>query len=1151
MKKNSNKKISLLLVSVLLFFSGAASLIYEVIWTRILHYVFGNTEMAAATVLATFMGGLALGGDIGGKFTAKLKKPLLAYGILELTIALYGLFFTGFLYKLDFIYSFVSSSASTFTLTTIRFLFGVIFMIVPTVAMGATLPVLIQGTVERDKSGFGMAILYFVNTLGAVVGTFISGFALIPKYGLDISIYIAATMGILVFLSVLIVQFKNNNDAKTDTSDNNSDSDKNEPQTNILTDSALKYGSYAVYFAAFSAGFISLANEVLWFRVLGILMDGTIYGFSALLTAFLSGIAAGSLWISRKLDKTSDLWSFYVKLQIGALFGALFFMIFIPFVPFLVSGYLYGTPKKPSSVFALKFLLVFIPVFIPTFFYGASFPLTIKLASFKNSLGKAAGNVYAINTLGCILGAISAGMIFMPIVKNINTLLVAMLIAGLLSPIIAVFLSGTSELSEEVSLNLKLKLFGYLALFLFAVILINPDVKVLRLVNSRYSVEDYSGTIGSRVKSIYGDPKESKNLVFEAEGKVTIVTVHKTSDGGYRLRNNGLNESYHSTEDPYYAEEIFYLGMLPFLLHPEAKTGMLIGLGGGGTLDIMSQTSLKYIDVAELEAEVVKASRIMFDNRHHPLDDPKVHLHIDDGRNALLRKMHEKPGFYDIIVSQPSHPWLSGAANLYTVEHFKTVRKNLAKNGIFCQWINLFRMNEKGFKSLMAAFVQAFSDGYVFQVDENSVFLIGINGHLKIDPEIIKKQFASKKLHKLLNTYFSSPARIFDMYMFDYKTARKLATGAIVNSDRRPVIETVLPWVDHNKMFYVEKLLKKDGLKYGINPSVMPNGAANYTFYKKYVDKIREDISLDDDEPEHSQKEVKKLIKVLDQASTLNKDEIHRLKSKVYSQISNFTKAEQELELIVEQTSEDIDSYVDLLKKQHRLSEAAMYEFVNLLPAYYKYYALNIQFTHKQVFDTSNLLKTLVKVGFSPSIFKFLIKPMYSFPEFNDVADEVFWHSLSWFELSKKKPREDILQTDLDAGETDLPLLKQMLMYYAMKKNHKKVDFITDLIRTAPDSDKNIYDLAVKMENFDLYEDAFIQISYLYSKSSKSLEPLLLVKKLIKYNIKLKKYDKLKKLFKRFYELSPSDEEVKEIKQYLEKLPLKYKKEFKKLNNTD
>jgi len=1151
----TSRPVPLSLISILLFFSGAAGLVYEVIWTRILHYTFGNTEMAAATVLATFMGGLALGGALGGKFAPRIKHPVLAYGILEAIIALYGLLFTPLLYKMDFIYLLTGPDPGPTLMMFIRFVVGGLLILIPTVAMGATLPILVHGAVEKEHPGKSLGLLYFINTLGAVAGTLLSGFVLIPAVGLDMAVIIAVVLGMIVFLATAFIEFRLRPipgeelvEDKVEAVDAGDDGSIPEiPAKPAFEDGfsplALKWGAAAAVMFAFVCGFISLSNEILWFRLLGILMDGTIYGFSALLAAFLAGLAFGSLWISGRMDKSTDLWALFTKLQIGAAIGAILTILILPLMPFLISGYIASEQKAPGSVFALKLFLVFLSIAIPTFFYGASFPVLARLASVRRNLSTAVGNVYAFNTVGCILGAGLTGLILIPTVKNLNALLQFMIFFSILVALVSAMFARFAPESEgsynwlaKFRTDGRLRLLTASTLVFLGMVIINPNVNVIRLVNSRYSVEDYSNTIGSRVKSLYGDPNDLKNLMFQAEGAVTVVTVHKTKDGGLRLRNNGLNEAFHSPTDPHYAEEILYLGMLPYFLHPNAEKVLLIGLGGGGTLDMLAHGNFKQIEVAELEPEVVKASRYMFGNRPHPLDKPNVRLRLDDGRNALLRHSRANPHTYDVVVSQPSHPWLSGASNLYTLEHFKIVRKNLKPGGMLCQWVNLFRMNEEGFRSLMAAFVGAFPDGHVFQVDENSVFLIGVNGEMKVDPEIIRKHLKEENVKPIVTSYGITLNRILRMYLFPMDVARLLARGAVVNSDRRPIIETVLPWVGHNTMFRVQDVLDKRKLEYGLTYLAMTKDAASVTMLRDFADYLLSRIDL-------SSQEIPKIKQRADEILTLTRRnevrlfaERHGIDAAVYEKLGQLEKAVDTIGLIETPSLSDHMKVAGWLLQMEKPALA-----LPRLLAVFLMIESPLQ-TGVAVLSTRWIPGLEADLKMAPGTIKsgvvhqlgrafwmmdlhapaiLLSRWLAPQTDLYEQLDVSMWHLLASVGLETGKPVREHFDAYVNLSGNDVVLLKKLLMYYAREGVEEKVDYIVSVLKSLPNLDYQALELAKKCEKLEAPESGIRILENLEKKTRHlEVERQDILKELIRMKVAAKSWNGLGSLVVKYKEMA-------------------------------
>lgn len=823
------------LVHILLILSGTASLVYEIIWVRVLQNTFGNTDLAVTTVLAVFMGGLALGSWLGGKYAIRFAHPVRVYGILELIIALYALAVTPLLYRLDFLYAIAGADPGPTTMLALRFAVCTVLLIIPTICMGATLPILTVPLVKLDHAGEGVGLLYFVNTLGAVVGSALAGFVLIRFLGLEVALYVAAGIGTAVLLVALLLDRYLLPPPVPDPAE--AASELAEPPVPLGTLAVLtpRVGGALILSMAFLCGFVSLANEIVWTRMLGFMLDGTVYGFSALLSSFLFGIALGSLFIAPFIDGSRDLWGLFAKVQIMAAIGCVLTILLIPLVPSLVEVFI-GTGTGVEGGFALKVTIVFFIILIPCLFFGAAFPIAVTIAArYQGAVSQSLGTVYAANTVGSILGSISGGMILLPLTRDLNTILIMMIFASLTMAIASGALSTLShyqgllrtsgEVRDAFRRATVLKGAGLVVLPFLVVVTVGarwPDVNIYQLVCLRYAVEDYDKSLGYKVTQAR---KQVDTIVWKAQGRGTVVTVHKLSDGGLRLRNNGLNEAYHGPTEPRYADVIYYLGMLPYLLHPNPETALLIGLGGGGTAECLTKTTLKKLTVVELEREVVNASRYIFrtldKKSRHPGDDPRVDLRVDDGRNALLRTARAKPHQFDLIVSQPSHAWLSGVASLYTREHFGIVRKNLRKGGIFCQWINLFRMDEEGLGSLMSAFTGAFPAVHVFQADSNSLLLIGGDAGLKLDPAVVKRHLTSKAVKDNARLFNVEPSTVFRKYLFDRDTALALARGAATNADRNPVIEMRLPWVLHNDTVKIKQLLERRRLPVGIRPGLV------------------------------------------------------------------------------------------------------------------------------------------------------------------------------------------------------------------------------------------------------------------------------------------------------------------------------------------
>ena len=907
----------------LLFFSGATGLVYQVVWFRVMHYSFGTTQLAITAVLAAYMVGMGLGSALAGKLVHRVRRPALVYALLEAVIGFYALAVTPLLYQVDFIFGLLGANPSPAGATFFRLITAFLMFLVPTAAMGATLPVLSRALVTKKKAGGGAGRLYAINTLGAVVGCLLAGFITIRWLGLDGSLYLAAAGSLAVAALSAALHFaaygkrlapkralgaveeefqktspKDDDLASLSPSTSPSPSaQRSETEPLRLSDQdtapieatdpiptqapgTFSLSVFAAMLAALLGGAAALSNEVIWNRVLGMVLDGTVYGFSALLAAFLTGIALGSALLSPMVDKKPKrIWDLLIAIHLLAGVGAVITMVTIPLIPGLAGRFFKGG-ISPYKGFLLKAVFVFFTILLPTLFYGAAFPATVKLASKRLSPSQALARVYAANTAGSVVGVLMAG-ILLPSVGS--TLQQSGLLSASLSFVTALALAwvafvkvkatprpatevgkggkggkgGRTAFARPVPTKVWLFRFGVPAVVLMGAVALRPSFRIVHIMESRYAIEDYLGQLKYKTPELTKTPS-ARRVVYKAEGKQTIVTVRREGDGGYRLRNNGLNEAYHAPHEPHYAAVIFFLGTLPYMLHPNPQNALLIGLGTGGTAESLLRTDLRRLHVVELEPEVVKASRFIYrkvegDVSSHPLEDDRSRLIVDDARNTLLRWSRSgKPRAYDLIVSQPSHPWLSGMSYLYTLEHFRLVKANLAPDGIFCQWINLFRMNAGALKSVLASFHRVFPGVHVFQTDPNSLLVLGSRRPFPVDPELIEHHLEEERLSRQASLFAVTLEDVLLSYRLTRDDVKRLVGGAPPNTDRHPIVEMGLPWVGHDTVLDAAEIFKKTGLQAHLRPAVLKATTSTPQLWSRLARSLTEGVKSGSKKPKRA-----------------------------------------------------------------------------------------------------------------------------------------------------------------------------------------------------------------------------------------------------------------------------------------------------------
>ncbi len=667
-----------LLLLVCFFVSGFAALLYQTAWTREFAFLFGTSELAVVAVLAAYMGGLALGAAVAARLVRRLTRPVLAYGLMELGIALGALCVPLLIRGVQATYLAIAGGLDappeSIALTTALFhLFGAFIVLAPcTALMGATLPLLARYAVSEDSQvGPRIGVLYAVNTFGAIIGTLVAAFVLLPALGLRQTVYIGVAGNALVFLAAAALA-------------------RGVPVAQSATDdrSAAISGHFHWILPAMTiSGAVSFVYEVLWTRLLGHVLGGSTAAFASMLSSFLLGIALGSAVASRfaKTREQAAMGFALAQLGIGVLAWAAFRSAdLLPALAHLVGA----SPSAPAAGAAAAGA-VLLPV---TLCIGATFPFGVRLlARNAEEAASVSGRVYAWNTVGSILGAILAGFLLLPVLGLENTAMVGVVASLSLSLAIA-----------WLTLPRPTMLLGIVGTSLAVVFVIGLPTPINLLLHSAIN--------GTRT------PGE---LFYLGVGRSATVTVVE-SKRGWKLLTNGLPESGVDREElpDSRFKETAWLSLLPTAARPDTDRMLIIGLGGAQTLEATA-SSVSSIDVIELEHEVVVANRLI-PRPTDPLDDPRVTLRLGDARGAM--NLSDKR--YDAIVSQPSHPWTSGASHLYTREFFELSHSKLEPGGIFVQWIGAAFVNVDLFASLMASMTDVFRYVHVYRPVPSAIVFV-------------------------------------------------------------------------------------------------------------------------------------------------------------------------------------------------------------------------------------------------------------------------------------------------------------------------------------------------------------------------------------------------------------------------------------------
>jgi spermidine synthase len=679
-------RLALSTVALLFFASGLAGLVYQELWLRLLGLVFGVTVYAASTVLAGFMGGLALGSALGGRYADRVRRPLLVYGVAEVLVGLSALATPYALRAVEGAYVALHPSLLHVpgALTALRFALSIAVLLVPTMLMGATFPLVVRASLGGTRPlGEDASVLYAANTAGGIAGTLLAGFWMIGGLGIAVSFRAAAALNVAVGLAAVLVSRAREQDAAREAAPVGT--------AQAAAPDALRRRLLVVFAVS---GFASLALEVVWFRVLSLFLQVTAYAFSIMLAAFLTGIAAGSAWAARLFRKHRDWLAWLVALEILLAIAAALSLLALDRsydVLRLLGPYL----GRPSDRRALLMLVASFLTLVPaTFLMGVAFPVGLRLfAQGDGRTGTRVGRFYAWNVCGSILGALAGGFLLLPLIGSRR------------SVVVLSALSLASGLWLATGLPAGRRRFGWAwatagtAAFAAAAVTA-PDPFAIALAR-RYPGE---------------------RLLWSQEGPQASVNVHQMGqarvfylDGKHQADDTALVVRIHRE-----------MGALALAVHPSPRKVLVIGLGGGVTAGAVALDPRAQVDVVELSRSVVGGAEWFRHVNGDVLRRPNVRLRVDDGRNVLLLT----PERYDAVTADIIQPHHAGAGSLYSAEYFRLARQALGEDGIMVQWIS--PRSEQHYKLILRTFLSVFPEASLWG---DGSLVVGSAARLGLTPE--------------------------------------------------------------------------------------------------------------------------------------------------------------------------------------------------------------------------------------------------------------------------------------------------------------------------------------------------------------------------------------------------------------------------------
>lgn len=796
-------------IAILCFFlSGASGLVFQVIWSRLFSLVFGTTTLALSTVLTAFMAGLALGSYLSGRLADRLGDPLRAYALAEGGIGLFALLLPLVVSSFSGLnaWAYQNFSDSYALLALVRFSASAALIVFPTTLMGATLPLLARYFVateaEHSRVGIRVGTLYAVNTSGAVLGTFFGGFVLLPRLGLSTTNALAActNLGLATIVGAAYLWR-----ARRERREPNSAEQEalrlevaelletvREEQTVTPRVSARARRMALVAFA-FSGG-AAMIYQVIWSRALAMSIGSSVYSFSLVLTTFLIGLAGGAAVIGRLSQRSANPVGW---LAINHILIVVFVAVSYLLLDKLPHVYLFlikGDKMQADAVLWRQFILTALVMLPATFAMGGIFPLTIRIASSGlDRVGRDVGTAYSINTIGAIVGSFLAGFVVIPWLQ----MQLGIYFAAATNLVLAALLASLAPWPRRRQLGVAS----------VAIVLIAAGPFLPRWNLYMLSVGLFRPSVARDALNQGGKWLKPK-LVYYRDGISTTVSVEQWSAKHYSMKNNGKVDA--STGDDMPTQ--ITVGLLPVLLHPEVPERspdvLLIGYASGVTAGAVLQYPVKRLDVVELEPAIIEASRFFEHVNKRPLHDKRTHVIADDGRNYLAATAKR----YDVIINEPSNPWITGVSNLFTEDYFRIARRRLRPGGIFCTWAQTYELAPRRIKSIYRAFGRAFPHVYAFSATSLSsdTFIIGSERPLRVDIRRLRRAAAIPSVQaELKRALLEGPDDLLALSLLGPRGVRAYTVGAEVNTDDNALVEFAAPrdLYNHKRYdYYVSKL---------------------------------------------------------------------------------------------------------------------------------------------------------------------------------------------------------------------------------------------------------------------------------------------------------------------------------------------------------
>ncbi len=789
--KPTNRTQSLILW--FFFFSGFAGLVYEVVWARLLERVMGASVYSITTVLTVYMAGLGLGSFLAGRFIDRRKDSLRLYGILEGAIGVSCVLVPALLVLLAPVYrSAYQSLGATFqTLTFVRFLISGLVLIVPTTLMGATLPVLSRYLATRlDGLGQTVGRLYAVNTFGAVVGSFAAGFVLMPALGIMGAIFFAAAINVIIAFLVFSVDRGTRTvpavktgraiDRKSGDGRRRSGTKREEAAGDDDRAGARVIALVLVAFAV--SGFAAMVYQVAWMRALSLVIGSSVYAVSLTLTAYILGLALGASIVSRFVDRWEHLIWRLGDIEIGIGAAALIVVPILGRLPLVMIGIVERFSGSFGALMAAEFGIVFLVILVPTVLMGGVFPIVVRVCTRRlEAVGRSVGTVYASNTVGAIAGSFVGGFVLIPWLGIQGSISVAVTMSLVLGAVLTI---------ADTTVTAKRRFAPVAAAVLLAAVVLPlmPKWDPVIMSSGSYLYADmYSNQAETWDMTGEDAVRSFGTVLYHKEGVATTVTVRQARSDIY-LQSNGKTEA--STGPDMRTQKL--LAHVPMMLHADPKDVLVIGLASGVTVGAVMSYPVEAVDCVEIAPAMVEVASTFFAEANgHCMQDPRLNMIIEDGRNHVEFAARK----YDVMVSQPSNPWIVGISNLFTREFFQMAHDRMNEGGVVGMWFQAYNMSAEQFRMVARTFADVFDSATVWELDPGvDYMLVGTVGEIALDWELLEERLVDASTGAdLASIGVATPLDYTALYLLSPETIGSYAGSGPIHTDNGLELEFSAP----------------------------------------------------------------------------------------------------------------------------------------------------------------------------------------------------------------------------------------------------------------------------------------------------------------------------------------------------------------------